>query len=268
LQLRGHAIVCSQNDENHCEFCSQRIITGTESKAGHEATCKANPSLWCDFCGSRFPHKILRDKHLHSCAKHPNLICKFCGDRFSSRLQTVLHQITCTSIDNPLHRMLILTECVCCCEVRQCMRFPCRMHHYCATCVFRMARSGIKDRTQLPLRCCKTHVEAGSPVDLAVVQILSEVDREKYQEAMLLKTAKHLMYCPQPDCGALIGLDEVVRAGATPEGPGGCPKCQQSLCYECKSEWHVGMSCQQYQWVAGKHKDAITQLCKDNQWMR
>merc|ERR1711972_1311334 len=76
------------------------------------------------------------------------------------------------------------------------------------------------------------------------------------------------MYCPRVDCGALIVLDELRVSDLTVEGPHGCPKCQQALCFGCKSEWHAGMNCKQYRYVAAKNKDAITQFCVAMNWMR
>lgn len=120
----------------------------------------------------------------------------------------------------------------------------------------------------LPLRCCRQEVLPGDAVDLAVAQMLSETGREKYQEAMLMKIAKDVMYCPRADCGSLIVLDDLRASSLTLQGPHGCPKCQQALCFECKSEWHAGMTCVQYKFVASKVKDEITRFCIAMNWMR
>lgn len=105
----------------------------------------------------------------------------------------------------------------------------------------------------LPLRCCKQAVQPGDKVDISVAQMLSEASREKYQEAMLRRSAKEVMYCPRADCGALIALDGL-RSLSMPldNSPHGCPKCQQALCFSCKAEWHAGMTCAQFQYVAAK----------------
>lgn len=51
-------------------------------------------------------------------------------------------------------------------------------------------------------------------------------------------------------------------------GPGSCSRCQQELCFVCRSESHPGMSCQQYQYTQSKFTDAITKFCRKMKWMR
>lgn len=120
-----------------------------------------------------------------------------------------------------------------------------------------------------PLRCCRQEVEPGDNVDIAIAQMLPDESREKYQETMLLKFSKDVMYCPSAECGCVIKLDDIRGSGNTlGEGPHGCPKCQQALCFTCKSEWHAGLNCNQYQFFAGKHRDETLKLCKNMGWMR
>mmetsp|Transcript_122336 Transcript_122336/g.237984 ORF Transcript_122336/g.237984 Transcript_122336/m.237984 type:complete len:567 (-) Transcript_122336:70-1770(-) len=263
LQRRGHETICSQNAKNRCEFCALRIATKAE-KQSHEATCDKNPALWCDWCGMQFPHQALRDRHQTRCPRNPKRTCRFCHGYFTSRNEAIVHQVFCR--ENPKSQAE-LGKCVACCEKLQCIRFPCGQHIFCAKCLFDMASMAIKDRTMIPLRCCKQKVEPGDKVDLAIGQLLPEVGRQKYQEAMLLKASQNVMYCPQPDCGALIVLDHIVQAKVD-DGPIGCPKCQQALCHECKSEWHTGMTCHQYQFLTAKSVDAITKYCRQMNYMR
>lgn len=83
-----------------------------------------------------------------------------------------------------------------------------------------------------------------------------------------MKMSHDVMYCPRSDCCALIALDEVKKSALSLNGPFGCPKCQQALCYQCKSEWHAGIGCKQYQYMKSKAQDAITQYCRDMNWMQ
>lgn len=151
-----------------------------------------------------------------------------------------------------------------------------------------MIRNGLKDRSLLPLRCCKTYVEAGDRVDLAIGQMLSEGQRLHYHETMMLRTGTTVMYCPRVTCGVLIILDGLLSSEAVKAtrhgfqadlelgdshqmlnvGPVGCPKCEQALCFCCRSEWHQGMTCKQYQFTVSRMADDITKFCRQMNWMR
>merc|ERR1712048_208594 len=121
--------------------------------------------------------------------------------------------------------------------------------------------------------------------------MLPEQSRQKYQETMMLHGTTHSMYCPNLKCGVLIILDtlvsldhvkamrhgwhtevnlseEVASAQAFTSSAIGCPRCQQAICFKCRSEWHEGMSCLQYQFCASKHVDEVTKFCRKINWMR
>lgn len=150
---------------------------------------------------------------------------------------------------------------------------------------------GLKDRSLLPLRCCKKMVEIGDEVDLALSCMLPEKGRLRYQESMMLHGARQAMYCPNVRCGVLIILDalvshedvkamrhgwhtevdvseEAANACVLSSRPIGCPRCQQAICFKCRSEWHEGMSCPQYQYFASKVVDEVTKFCRKMNWMR
>jgi len=262
LQLLGHQNICDKSAALRCEFCSERFGNAAQRKS-HVETCEMNPILWCDWCGLKFPHHFLRVKHQRACPKNPARSCPHCHEHFASRAAALVHAVFCHK--NPKSPAEGVT-CAACCEEGQCIRFPCRAHHYCSDCLFEQIKVGLADRSRFPLRCCGREVEAGDPVDLAVAQMLSESSKEKYQQAMLLKVSSKVMYCPQIACGALIALDHIASSQAS--GPHGCPKCQQALCFTCKSEWHAGMTCGHYQFMSAQNKDAITKLCRQMNWMR
>jgi len=264
LQLRGHLAVCREHANNRCEFCGMRMVNLAQKK-NHEPVCERNPALWCDWCGAQFPHRALRDRHQQACPKNPKRFCAHCHECFPSRMEAVVHAVFCAKNSKSCAES---GTCVACCEQGRCIRFPCQSHMFCAHCLFQQVRIALKDRSMLPLRCCRQEVQPGDPVDLAVAQMLSETSREKYQEGMLLKSARDVMYCPRADCGSLIVLDELRCASLPLEGPHGCPKCMQALCFDCKAEWHAGMSCKQYQFMAASSRDAFTSFCRKMNWMR
>jgi len=154
-----------------------------------------------------------------------------------------------------------------------------------------MLQVGLRDRSLLPLRCCKKLVEIGDPVDVTLGTMIPEISRLKYQETMMLRSARHAMYCPNVKCGVLIILDTLVSHGDVQamrhgwhtevdvsgeatnshvlnSGPIGCPRCQQAICFKCRSEWHAGMTCPQYQYFDSKIVDALTKFCRKMKWMR
>jgi hypothetical protein len=114
---------------------------------------------------------------------HPHRTCTYCNRKCASRSETIAHEVFCAS--NPSTQAQ-WHQCVACAEEKQCLVFPCGKHFYCGTCVRKMAQIGLKDRTLLPLRCCKVGVALGDPVDLHVSQMLPESVRVKYQETMML----------------------------------------------------------------------------------
>jgi len=263
IQARNHAHYCKQNMGKRCSFCTEPCVT-LDAKRNHEASCPCNPSLWCDWCNVKFPHQALRDKHRQRCLRDPCKVCSFCGSKGSTRAARVLHESFCAQNAESSAEQ---GECISCGEVRQCIRFPCGEHLYCGLCTLRLTSFALKDRSKLPLRCCKQYVQPGDAVDMIIAKILCEEDRQKYQEAMLQKVAKVVMYCPSAKCGALIALDEVPKSGEE-AGPHGCPKCQQALCFACRSEWHAGMSCSRYQYLAAESVDETTLFCRQMGWMR
>mmetsp|Transcript_96571 Transcript_96571/g.171692 ORF Transcript_96571/g.171692 Transcript_96571/m.171692 type:complete len:510 (-) Transcript_96571:295-1824(-) len=280
LETQGHVRVCPSNALFRCQFCTKRYHGG-QAVREHEATCELNPKLSCEHCGRFFGHESIRKKHVPRCPHHPHRVCTFCKLRCPSRAETVVHEVFCTA--NPSTKAQQST-CVACDQVKQCLSFPCREHSYCASCIRQMVKLGFKDRQLLPLRCCKSYVVSGDPIDLAVAQMLSETAKAKYQEVMMLQAATSVMYCPRPSCGVLIILDDLLSAegikaarfgffadrAADSEisGPVGCPKCEQALCFQCRSEWHTGMNCAQYQWTVSKYADEITKFCRKMNWMR
>lgn len=287
LECQGHLAVCRNNSNlNRCEFCNLRFRNGQE-KRSHEATCELNPALCCEHCGKHFGHAALRNRHMNACPNDPRRICVFCQLKLPSRGHVVSHEVCCKK--NP-STQFSEGECAACCVKKQCLRFPCGDHGYCATCISKMLQVGLKDRSLLPLRCCKKLVEIGDPVDVTLGSMLPEKFRLKYQETMMMHGARQCMYCPNIKCGVLIILDTLLtkddvkkmRHGWHTEvdvsedlnshmlnsSAIGCPRCQQAICFKCRSEWHEGMNCAQYQYFASKIVDEVTQFCRKMNWMR
>jgi len=287
LECQGHVAVCRNNANlNRCEFCSTKQRNGAE-KRSHEATCELNPAMCCEHCGKHFGHTALRNRHIRACPNDPRRVCVFCQLRLPSRGHVVSHEICCKK--NP-STQFSEGECAACCKTTQSLRFPCGDHRYCATCISKMLQVGLKDRALLPLRCCKKLVEIGDPVDVTLSSMLPEKSRLKYQETMMMHGASQCMYCPNIKCGILIILDtlyskddvkkmrhgwhtevdvsEDLNSSVLNSSAIGCPRCKQAICFKCRSEWHEGVSCAQYQYFASKIVDEVTKFCRKMNWMR
>eukprot|EP00884_Botryococcus_braunii_P011602 jgi/Botrbrau1/20442/Bobra.145_2s0007.1 len=81
---------------------------------------------------------------------------------------------------------------------------------------------------------------AESTCILSAKTVRGWIGRERLEE----RTAANKMYCPRPKCSKFINLDKVQA------GPGGkitCPGCGDLLCCHCRSPWHTGYTCRQYQ---------------------
>eukprot|EP00931_Biecheleriopsis_adriatica_P054973 TRINITY_DN32410_c0_g1_i1.p1 TRINITY_DN32410_c0_g1~~TRINITY_DN32410_c0_g1_i1.p1 ORF type:complete len:579 (-),score=61.55 TRINITY_DN32410_c0_g1_i1:52-1716(-) len=265
LQLQGHKHVCGQRLQNRCEFCAKRFRNQGE-RDSHMLTCELNPELWCDWCGSKFSHITLRRNHQRQCPRHPQKFCSHCSCRFGSRAAAMAHAVFCSS--NPLS-LSEPASCSACFMNKQCIRFPCGSHFYCSTCLFQQVRVGLSDRSMLPLRCCRKEVQAGDAVDLTVRQMLTGSSLEKYEETMLLRSSKRVMYCPYAECRKLLVLDGLQVEGGNENRSSACdcPHCGKRVCLECKSEWHEGLNCVQYRWAKGKAEDDFTKLCRARKWM-
>jgi len=288
LECQGHVPLCVNNVQfQRCEFCTVRFKTAAE-KRKHEPTCELNPAMCCEFCGRHFGHIALRNRHMQGCPQDPQRNCVYCKQHFPSRPAVVSHEIGCR--ENPATRFRE-GECGACCSTQQCLTFPCGEHCFCVSCLSKMLGVGLKDRSLLPLRCCKKMVEIGDEVDITLSSMLPEKGRLKYQEAMMLHGARQVMYCPNVRCGILIILDAMASHGdvkamrhgwhtevdvseeaanscVLSSSPIGCPRCQQAICFKCRSEWHEGMTCPQYQFFASKIVDEVTKFCRKMGWMR
>ncbi|CAL1375154.1 unnamed protein product [Linum trigynum] len=81
-------------------------------------------------------------------------------------------------------------------------------------------------------------------------------------EASLAESAiddAHKLYCPYPDCSALLIND----------GAGGCRPGRWLFFRRCRVPWHSRMDCGKYQRSKAKREDKmVVELAKANQWKR
>eukprot|EP00879_Flechtneria_rotunda_P022743 GHRR01024019.1.p1 GENE.GHRR01024019.1~~GHRR01024019.1.p1 ORF type:complete len:196 (+),score=64.96 GHRR01024019.1:597-1184(+) len=62
----------------------------------------------------------------------------------------------------------------------------------------------------------------------------------------------HLCFaCPYSDCQMPLELDVQL-----PDMPSDCPSCNRPVCGTCRSKWHSGLRCTQYQALVGRGRTA------------
>jgi len=116
-------------------------------------------------------------------------------------------------------------------------------HPYCKACMFQYFVSKIESK-QLPILCpepsCRAEVQAQD-----VKSILDKQHYQQYESFILAsvfdKNPDIFSCCPTPDCGYTF----VWMEGDDPHFR--CEKCLKHYCLVCKTDFHNGTSCLQYQ---------------------
>ncbi|XP_043707915.1 probable E3 ubiquitin-protein ligase RNF144A [Telopea speciosissima] len=77
----------------------------------------------------------------------------------------------------------------------------------------------------------------------------------------------HKFYCPFRDCSALLLNDEL---GVIRESE--CPICRRLFCAQCKTPWHSGIDCREFQklkqYERGREDLMVMELAKQRKWQR
>ncbi|KAN0025751.1 hypothetical protein ACTFIU_005414 [Dictyostelium citrinum] len=136
----------------------------------------------------------------------------------------------CFSDDLPLDKIYTLDDC---------------HHRFCKECLTQHFKSKIFDGDCKSIQCpdttCRRLVN--------YQEIKHNVDKKtmaKYEDFLLqitLKEDPNSRFCPRPGCNnAMIGdSDTVTMVICTSES------CRYTFCFNCKSEWHQDMTCQQWE---------------------
>ncbi|KAH3757519.1 E3 ubiquitin-protein ligase RNF14 [Pelomyxa schiedti] len=133
-------------------------------------------------------------------------------------------------------------------------------HRYCIPCMRDFCTTNINSGTTL-LRCpdptCKGTV---SPSE--VKQIVDEELYQKYEKFSLhsaLDSMPDVKWCPKPDCGNAMIVSGGRMARCTN------PRCRFTFCTHCKEEWHIDLSCEQWQQWKQENTEADS---KFTEWAR
>ncbi|CAJ1966499.1 unnamed protein product [Cylindrotheca closterium] len=109
-------------------------------------------------------------------------------------------------------------------------------HRQCIPCTRRLFKTGLKDNTLLPLRCCEV------PIDMSIAKdLLKEKEANLILQRVEELGAANKMYCPT--CNSFLNLDLVDASQSVTVQ---C-SCKTHLCVACKTTAHPGISCRQHQ---------------------
>ncbi|KAK4705859.1 hypothetical protein P7C70_g352, partial [Phenoliferia sp. Uapishka_3] len=138
-------------------------------------------------------------------------------------------------------------------------------HTYCISCLSGYIQSKIEDTvatTVFPIRCPECTFELSD--DLAA-RVLGQQNLEGWYYRQLLDSTP-AVFCPNSRCSARV------VPNTDGESQAECPSCHQFMCVECKTQWHNGYNCVQFQALPAESRDpedfGLLELAKAEGWRR
>jgi hypothetical protein len=158
------------------------------------------------------------------------------------------------------------------------LSLPCpHAHSYCGDCLSSYIRSkldpngngeGTFERIVFPVACpeCPLTEWAVGIEEHVAVRVLSEKVMHIWHQQKIYDSLPKL-YCPNPKCSQFVQAHEDADQ---PQAQ--CPSCQHLMCVPCRSPWHAGLDCEQYQALPLDERSpedrATLQLARTNKWRR
>lgn len=111
-------------------------------------------------------------------------------------------------------------------------------HGYCGPCMGDWLHQAARDKTLLPLKCCKQLI----PVDIVeklAIKVLNKDDVFLLSKAIEESECKEKMYCPSPKCSTFINIEKMecfVREDLSFQCVSS--KCNMRICIRCKGPAH------------------------------
>eukprot|EP00775_Hariotina_reticulata_P009926 gene9926-biopygen11899 len=129
-------------------------------------------------------------------------------------------------------------------------------------CLSKTLQYAIGDSTMLPLRCCGQDFETSS----LATALLTSSDCERMDEQL----ATNKMYCPNSSCSKFINLDLIPPSQLGLET---CQSCKTAICTGCRTYWHTGYTCSQFQALpedarTSREDLGLLKLADAQQWPR
>ncbi|KAF5383165.1 hypothetical protein D9615_004990 [Tricholomella constricta] len=158
------------------------------------------------------------------------------------------------------------------------LRLPCPQDHaYCISCMTSYIQNkldpdgtgaGKSSAVVFPIRCpeCPLGEWPGGIEDEIAQRVLEKGGMVDWHHQRLLDTIPRL-FCPNPKCSSLVEADE---DDEDPEAA--CPSCQEIMCVPCRTRWHTGLTCEEYQALPLDERSPedrlVLDLAKAEQWRR
>lgn len=167
--------------------------------------------------------------------------------------------ICCEDIPSP---MMITMEC---------------SHKFCSQCMRTYVDVKVQS-SQVPIRCpqlrCKYYISTRECQSFLPLTSYASLETA-LAEANILDSDR--IYCPFPNCSALLDPRECLSARASSSSQSDnscveCPVCQRFICVECGVPWHSLMTCEEYQNLPLEERDAaditLHRLAQNKRWRR
>ncbi|GAV64350.1 IBR domain-containing protein [Cephalotus follicularis] len=190
-----------------------------------------------------------------------------------------LAQVAIGVVYSPITGDKSIENCSICCEDKPSLMMitmKCS-HKFCSHCM-RTYVDGKLQSSQVPIRCpqlrCKYYISTTE------CRSFLPLTNYKSLEVAIAEADVHhsdRIYCPFPNCSALLDPRECSSARATSSSQSDnscaeCPVCQRFICVECEVPWHSSMSCDEYQSLPMEERDAsditLHRLALNLRWRR
>ncbi|OWM68868.1 hypothetical protein CDL15_Pgr025055 [Punica granatum] len=147
------------------------------------------------------------------------------------------------------------------------------LHRYCYSCMKRHVEAKLHNGV-LAIKCphdgCNSEISIDSCEKFLEPNLVS-IMSQRMKEASV--PAPERVYCPYPNCSALMSEREVLEysetsfIGAEQSGARKCIRCQHFFCINCRVPWHYNMSCIDYGIRNPTPEDrALKSLANENKW--
>ncbi|KAM7480244.1 hypothetical protein LguiA_028457 [Lonicera macranthoides] len=140
-------------------------------------------------------------------------------------------------------------------------------HSFCSDCISKHVSVKIQDNVHVvacPGLDCEGVLRLENCMSVIPKEVIERWD-EALTESLIIDSQK--FYCPFKDCSAMLIKDteEVIRESE-------CPECRRLFCAQCRSSWHSGIECEEFQNLnadeRGREDLMVRELAKEKNWKR
>ena len=171
-----------------------------------------------------------------------DLICHLCGPKGE-----IDEALACLPMKAPKET----TQCVVCFEstkADECYMLQCCGHCCCHSCLCQQMDTAVKNN-QFPIRCAQCDL----PFSILDVINLDGLNGKIHTENLLTASLRHFinsspndyMVCPNTTCDSVLVIDSGIVQTKGERSVVQCKFCKMTLCFNCKSHDHPGISCEE-----------------------